>query len=165
MEQKVNKACTQPLYDKVEAITKEPSPIKVSELAQVLPGFDQLQCEVSAKLQKPTRCFATLASHAHPLDSLRNYSSVMIEKQNWLKPVIHRNTIWQLYSLKGWRVVQNIPHFAHPEHCLRLSLLKMLERGTYYSPWRHLDRSLDNSLQAPWFIVQGEESHSYYGNC
>jgi len=81
MEQKVNNEGTQPVYDKVEAITKEPSPINVSELSQVQ---NQLQCEVSAKLQKPTRCFATLASHAHPLDSLRNYSSIMIEKQNWL---------------------------------------------------------------------------------
>ena len=80
MEQKVNNEGTQ--VNKVETITKEPSPINVSELAQVLPGFDQLQCEVSANLQKPTHCFATLPSHAHPLDSLRNYSSIMIEKQN-----------------------------------------------------------------------------------
>lgn len=52
MEHKVNKEGTQPVYDKVEAITKEPSPLNVSELAQVLPGFDQLQCEVSAKFVK-----------------------------------------------------------------------------------------------------------------
>ena len=39
MEQKVNKACTQPLYDKVEAITKEPSPIKVSSLLKSCLGL------------------------------------------------------------------------------------------------------------------------------
>lgn len=52
MEQKVNNEGTQPVYDKVEAISKEPSPINLSELAQVLPGFDQLQREVSAKFVK-----------------------------------------------------------------------------------------------------------------
>ena len=69
------------MHDKVEAITKVPSPTNVSELAQVLPEFDQLQSELSAKFVTLPRSFSTLATYKHTLDSLRNYWSIMLTKK------------------------------------------------------------------------------------